>query len=304
MAKKEAMFLIPIMGQTVPFLEADTKATGQYHSISKLTLENYNSRIKFFNTWLAENELNLNEESIKRFFEEKIGSNPSNTQHHFKMALKKAFLASPMLASYRLEIIDIFNKIKTTKKNNENKPYLEIKEIKKLVNFARKHDEEDLALIIQFLFQTGARYAEMAGLRIDSIKENGKSAYFSVKGKGNKERTCRIDKKLYKDILGYFDGEVFLFELSGKPGKPLEHTRLFRHIRKLGEDVLNKNIGPHIFRHSFAMDLKNQGWPQEDIKVAMGHSSVAITIDHYFNGDVSENDIVVELERKQALLNE
>ena len=138
-------------------------------------------------------------------------------------------------------------------------------------------------LIMELLYQTGIRRAELIGL-----KEADADLYrrqIIVMGKRSKERAIPIGINLIdligkyiqeKKHLGYTDNN-FLLTLDS--GKPLYDNYVYRTVKKnLGEDIttLTKR-SPHVMRHTFATHLMNNGAGISAIKELLGHSSLAAT---------------------------
>ncbi|AYN67031.1 integrase [Euzebyella marina] len=138
-------------------------------------------------------------------------------------------------------------------------------------------------LIIDLLYTTGIRRAELIGLKLTDIDLTGST--MKVLGKRNKERiapllngTCR----LVSSYLGYRNGldeikdSEYLFLL--KSGYKLYETLVYRLINNyLSKVSLKVKKSPHILRHTFATHLLNKGADLNSVKELLGHSSLAST---------------------------
>ncbi|MBG50692.1 MAG: integrase [Pseudozobellia sp.] len=138
-------------------------------------------------------------------------------------------------------------------------------------------------LIIDLLYTTGIRRAELIGLKLTDIDLTGST--MRVLGKRNKERivpllngTCRLVSSYlgYRNGLGEIKDSEHLFLL--KSGYKLYETLVYRLINNyLSKVSLKVKKSPHILRHTFATHLLNKGADLNSVKELLGHSSLAST---------------------------
>lgn len=141
--------------------------------------------------------------------------------------------------------------------------------------------------IIAVLYMTGVRVSELINIRISDISLSPPPT-LRVKGKGGRERTIAINENLKKFLLRYIkkmgghDDRGFLF--VNKKGNPLSRYDVSYIIKKYSDLARKENpalipegIGPHTFRHTFAMTLLNSGVDLNTIRLLLGHSSVQTT---------------------------
>ena len=138
-------------------------------------------------------------------------------------------------------------------------------------------------LIMELLYQTGIRRAELIGLKeadIDLYRNQ-----IVVMGKRSKERAIPIGADLSSLIRKYMEEKKqristenkFLLTLDS--GKPLYDNYVYRAVKTyIGSDIttLSKR-SPHVMRHTFATQLMNNGAGISAIKELLGHSSLAAT---------------------------
>ena len=139
-------------------------------------------------------------------------------------------------------------------------------------------------LIIEMLYQTGARQAEMLGLTdsdVDTIQ--GQVRIF---GKSKKERIVPIGESLVKQIKDYLEarqrlGSASTFFVRVKKNgevEPLTKSTLYNIVRaRMGEVSTLKKHSPHVLRHTFATTMLNHGADIRTIQALMGHASLAAT---------------------------
>lgn len=158
-----------------------------------------------------------------------------------------------------------------------------------IVRMIRFYDGNDYLsvrnrLIIMMLFDTGIRISELTGLKKSQIREG----YFTIYGKGRKERVVPQSPTICKWMIRYDMAREAYFELrdaqdyyflskNGKKLTPEAVNKLMKKAAKaLGINPLVR-ISPHTCRHTFAhQELKN-GLDLYSLSRLLGHESVNIT---------------------------
>ena len=146
-------------------------------------------------------------------------------------------------------------------------------------------------LIIETLYQTGMRRAELTGLLLNDVDFSKNE--LKVTGKGNKSRIIPIAEKLLADFKKYLtirkplvDNEMYFF-LSAK-GKKLNDKFVYSAVNSyLGQVSSKTKRSPHILRHSFATHVLDNGAEISKVKKIMGHSSLAST-QVYTNANIEQ----------------
>ena len=138
-------------------------------------------------------------------------------------------------------------------------------------------------LIMELLYTTGIRRAELINLKILDIDFNQKS--MKVLGKRNKERIVPLISKLVDSMKLYCRERDALpnagdcpYFLVTKSGHKIYETLVYRVINKYISKVSPKvKKSPHMLRHTFATHLLNHGADLNTVKELLGHSSLAST---------------------------
>lgn len=139
----------------------------------------------------------------------------------------------------------------------------------------------DLA-ILELLFATGIRVSELCNLEFSNIRND--FSVIIVKGKGNKERAIPVPTESVKNVLkqyySHFSTEIdsartfFVNRLK----KPLSTQSVRFMVKKYAKNAkLKRNITPHVFRHSYATLLLEEGLDIRYIQNLLGHSSINTT---------------------------
>ena len=138
-------------------------------------------------------------------------------------------------------------------------------------------------LIIQILYNTGIRKAELINLKEHNIDKSNRQ--LKVLGKGNKERIIPLSQELIEIIFDYIEEKR---KLHGRlehgllcvsaTGKALDPKAVYNIVKKhLTEVTTIDKRSPHILRHTFATHLMNKGADLNAVKELLGHSSLAAT---------------------------
>ncbi len=117
--------------------------------------------------------------------------------------------------------------------------------------------------MLEVLYSCGLRVSELTSLRMQDLFFG--EGYVRVVGKGDKQRIGPVSGTARERIMRYLDlraparsGEETLF-LNNRGGR-LTRVMIFTIIRQAAVRAgIDKRIGPHTFRHSFATHLMEGG---------------------------------------------
>lgn len=136
-------------------------------------------------------------------------------------------------------------------------------------------------LMLRLLYETGIRRSELAGLKVNAVDHS----YLTIKvlGKRNKERIIPIESELAHNIKQYValkeeekGASEWLF--VGRRGRQITPQDIYNTVKKYMSLLSNADrISPHVFRHSFATHLLNEGGNIQAIKELLGHADLATT---------------------------
>ncbi|MER3318627.1 MAG: tyrosine-type recombinase/integrase [Allomuricauda sp.] len=199
----------------------------------------------------------------------------SSLQAYYKFLLKVGDINISPLVKHRA--------LKTSKKVEVPFSETEMESILSEIPFANDFEGERDKLIIELLYTTGMRRAELVNLKISDVDLS--VHVLKVLGKRSKERILpllpsaieQINKYLIKrsELKKVLDSSYLLLT---KDGLKIYETLVYRTINKYFSLVSPKvKKSPHILRHTFATHLLNQGADLNSVKELLGHSSLAST---------------------------
>lgn len=151
------------------------------------------------------------------------------------------------------------------------------------VEFPDSWEGKTERLILELLYNTGIRQAELIGLKVTDISKDNST--IKVLGKGNKERIIPVNNKLMNYLQEYMVDKRKLHEMYDKTfllvtaaGKKLYPRYVYNAVNKyLARVTTIDKKSPHVLRHTFATHLMNNGAELNAVKELLGHSSLAAT---------------------------
>jgi integrase/recombinase XerC len=177
-------------------------------------------------------------------------------------------------------------RIKALKVSRELPQFVQEKEMENLLSLIEFPDDFEGsrdALIMELLYGTGIRLAELIGLKSSDFNFNAKT--LRVLGKGNKERIIPFHREIenrfetyisYKNKM-FSDNEnvALIVSIKGSKAYPMMINRITK--KYLGQVTTISKRSPHVLRHTFATHLLNKGADLNAVKDLLGHSSLAAT---------------------------
>ncbi|MCK0191298.1 tyrosine-type recombinase/integrase [Arenibacter sp. F20364] len=213
-----------------------------------------------------------------------VDSGVSNRSVNRKIASLKAYYKFLMgVGILNVNPLAKHKALKTSKKIEIPFSELEMEDVLSQIPFEDNFEGKRDKLIIELLYTTGMRRAELIGLKVKDVDYQAMT--IKVLGKRNKERIIpllEVTKELFlqynleRNALKVIENEAYIF-LSAKGNKMYE-TLVYRIINKYFSLVSAKvKKSPHILRHTFATHLLIKGADLNSVKELLGHSSLAST---------------------------
>jgi len=158
----------------------------------------------------------------------------------------------------------------------------------------------------ELLFATGIRVAELASLRDDDIDLT--AGVITIIGKGSRQRRVYVpDSEIRELVMAYRQArtalgpsESFLMNSRGGAASPQYIRRL---VRQLGESAaLTRRVTPHMFRHSVATYLLEEGVDIRYVQRLLGHRSIVTTEIYTHVADAALKSRVIERHPRKSIL--
>ena len=161
--------------------------------------------------------------------------------------------------------------------------YNNIEEIFNIPNLKTKEGQRQ-RIILEILYSCGVRVSELVNIKIKDIDFSNNTIL--IFGKGSKERIV-IFGEYAKDIMKLYINEGRNIYLKGIPSEYLivgdkQEKLTTRRIEQIIDEIINQtsiklNITPHMFRHTFATHLLDNGCDLLAVQELLGHESLSST---------------------------
>ena len=257
--------------------------------LSENSIKNYSLDISSFMDFLYtqkinETPLNCKQETVKKYIYETAKTLSEHTQAR-RISGLRSFFDYLIFEKYRsTNPTDLIENPKLGKRLPDVLSVSEIELIVKNLDLSHPQGHRNRA-IIETLYGSGLRVSEIVNLNLSNLFL--KESLIQVTGKGNKQRLVPMGSvskkylKIYiKQIRGFqkIDNKYQDLVFLNRNGRRLTRQMIFTLIRSLASKAkIDKKIGPHTFRHSFATHLLENGADLRTIQVLLGHESITTT---------------------------
>lgn len=143
--------------------------------------------------------------------------------------------------------------------------------------------------ILELLWATGMRVSELSGLNFEDL--NLDENEITVFGKGAKERIVLISERAKKYLIQYIETarplilkDIQEYRTNSSPvfvnktGYRLQNKTIRNSINDVVNKIqLPKHVTPHVFRHSFATRMIENGADLRVVQELLGHASISNT---------------------------
>ena len=277
-----------------PLLEDYLDYNRNFKRLSVKTIKAYQVDIKQFIRYLQVQKEDINETSIKFYFMH-LNENYRSTSVKWKFSAIKAFCKylkqrSAITANPFAELHPEFaEEIRLPR-------IISQQALKRLLRRAHLNLNTDIdgkyrqshftslrnVIVLELLFATGVRVAELCDICLQDIDLQNRR--LTIFGKGSRQRIIYIASKQVSSLLASY------LRLRYKLSSMTPHLFLNRMSRRLSEQSVRiiiagmareagvqEHVTPHMFRHTLATSLLDNGVDCRQIQQILGHSSIVTT---------------------------
>lgn len=261
------------------FLKDDKK-------LSDNTLQSYRRDIEQYEKYVSDNKINylkVTEETILEYMEFLREENKKESTISRSLASIRSFYQ--YLIRVKKIKKDPTMTIESPKINKRIPNILTSKEVELLLDQPKDVDlkgTRDKAML-EFAYATGMRVTEMISLDIDDVKLD--EGYVVCRG-GSKSRNIPLGSMSLKALKEYIDdARPYLIRDESEEalfvnvnGTRLTRQGFWKIVKYYKEQAhIEKDITPHVLRHSFATHLLQNGADLKAIQTMLGHSDISST---------------------------
>ena len=270
------------------------------NSIQNYTLDVLALQHFLKNEKIEESPENCSLETVQKFIYETAKVLSPHTQAR-RLSGLRSFFDYLIFESYRTN--NPTDLIEAPKLGRKLPDVLSLDEIERMLNqidLGHPQGQRNRA-IVETLYGSGIRVSELTNLSLSNLffEED----MLRVSGKGNKQRLVPIGSITKKYLEIYIKESRIHLKIDQKDqdvvflnrrGNRLTRQMIFTLIKQLAVKAnIQKQVGPHTFRHSFATHLLENGADLRTIQILMGHESITTT-DVYTHLDTQHLRSVVE----------
>lgn len=261
------------------FLKVDKK-------LSENTLQSYKRDVEQYEKYVEENRINylkVTEEDIRDYMEYLREENKKQSTISRSLASIRSFYQ--FLIRVKKIKKDPTMAIESPKVNKRVPNILTSKEVELLLDQPQDVDlkgTRDKAML-EFAYATGMRVTEMISLNMEDVKLD--EGYVVCRGR-NKIRNIPLGSMSLKALKEYIeDARPYLIRNETEEalfvnvnGTRLTRQGFWKIVKYYKEQAhIEKDITPHVLRHSFATHLLQNGADLKAIQTMLGHSDISST---------------------------
>ena len=254
---------------------------------SDFTCNNYKKDLNEYNSFILSNKINYKNMDYNEAKEYVIYLNKKND--------------AKSTISRKLSSLRTFYKYLVLNNKVESNPFLLVsspKKEKKIPKFINYNNMEEILnvpniktkegqrerVILEVLYASGVRVSELVNIKLKDIDFSNKNIL--IFGKGSKERLVSFGDYALEYINLYLkegrnlllDGVKSDYLIVGKKSEKLTTRR----VEQIIDDIIKRtsiklNITPHMFRHTFATHLLDNGCDLLVVQELLGHASLSST---------------------------
>lgn len=254
---------------------------------SDYTITNYSIDIEEFYIFLKKENITRLQDVDYKILRKYLNYMTENKYSNKTISRKLSSLRTFFKYLVKKEIINDNPIILISNPKEEKKlpKYLNYGEIEKILEIPNKETTLGLrnACILEILYSTGIRVSELVNLKIRDIDFYNKK--IRVLGKGNKERIVlfgnrceNLLERYIKESRAILNKKKVEYLFLNNLGQNISVRSIENIIDKIEKEACLKfSISPHVFRHTFATHLLDNGADLNSVKELLGHENLNTT---------------------------
>ena len=264
---------------------------------SSNTVESYMRDLKYFLSYVDKEILNITKRDIDNYILHLLPNYNESSINRIIASIKSFY---KYLAIYK-GFINVSEDVECLQRKKKLPKYLSIEEVDNLLDIElnTSFDHRNKA-ILELMYSTGLRATELINLELNNIDTVNMIVH--VYGKGSKERIVPMSKIAVNYLDIYINNYRDSLFVKGKPktdalflnnhGTKMTRQGLYKIIGKIAKEKnINKEIIPHVLRHSFATHMIECGADIRSVQELLGHENVVTTeiYTHLANNFIKDN---------------
>ena len=245
--------------------------------LSELTLQDYYRELMMFEFYVQKSTVSITTSDIRMFLARDESVSASTTGK--KLSVIKTFFT--WLVDEEIILRNPAARIKQIKQPKRLPKALTALELEALREACITLRERAL---IEVLYSTGCRLSEVSHMTKEKI--DWSNASVTVIGKGDKERVVYLNPKAVYHLERYLEEcednnnySEYLFSTIRRPYRQMKNKTIQDAIDKIASRTnLNKNVTPHVFRHTMATLAMENGIELGDLQQLLGHDNPSTTL--------------------------
>lgn len=274
------------------------------------TIDSYIRDIRYFLDYVKKEIINITKKDIEEYINNNLENYTESSLNRIIASIKGFFKYLSLYKGY----VNISEDVESLKRKKTLPKYLSVEEVDKLldIDLNTPFDYRNKAML-ELLYATGLRASELINLDIQNI--DLVNMVVNVYGKGSKERIVPLSKiavnyldiylRNYRELLFVKKNNPKDILFLNNHGKRMTRQGLYKIIGKIAKEKnINKEITPHVLRHSFATHMIEYGADVRSVQELLGHENVITTevythlannfiknsYNEYFNRSSKEDD--------------
>lgn len=248
--------------------------------LSDNTINSYHNDLKELDIYFKGNIVPMSNDNLQKYF--RFLNKDARTVRHYLTVYNSFYI---FLQEEQIMENNPCEAIPTPKVAKKLPNYLTEEEVSRLltVSLYTPYDFRNKAML-ELLYATGLRISELCNLKLTDIDLD--NSLVRVFGKGKKERIVPFTDyagsylkkyiEYYRPILLKNTVSDYLFISNSLTN--ISRQGFFKIIKKECQRAgINKNVSPHVLRHSFATHLLKHGADLRVIQELLGHEDITTT---------------------------